>query len=160
MRFQNLLWFFPVAISLHNLEEAIWLPEWSRRAGSRHVSVAPRVFRFAVTVFTALAFALAWLSFRSGKQSIWTYLAFGYMVAMLVNVLLPHVAATVALHRYMPGLATALVLILPVLSLLVVLALKENCVSGSKAAEYSLGLTVLLLLSIPVLFRLGKVLRL
>ena len=160
MRFQNLLWLFPLAISLHNLEEAIWLPEWSRRAGRWHAPVVPGVFRFAVTILTAVALVLAWLSFRSGRQSIWTYMAFGYMVAMLLNVLIPHLAATVALRRYMPGLATALALNLPVLSLLAILALRENYVSGWKAIEYSLGMTVLLLLSIPVLFRLGKALRL
>jgi hypothetical protein len=49
---------------------------------------------------------------------------------------------------------------LPVLSLLVVLALKEEYVSGVKAAEYSVGMAGLLLLSIPALFKLGRVLNL
>jgi hypothetical protein len=33
MSFGNLEWLFPSVIALHNLEEAIWLPEWSRQAG-------------------------------------------------------------------------------------------------------------------------------
>lgn len=49
---------------------------------------------------------------------------------------------------------------LPVLSLLVVLALKEEYVSGVKAAEYSVGVAGLLLASIPTLFKLGRVLNL
>jgi hypothetical protein len=60
----------------------------------------------------------------------------------------------------MPGVATAVTLNLPVLSLLVVLALKEGYVSGVKAAEYSVGMAGLLLLSIPALFKLGRVLNL
>jgi hypothetical protein len=33
MRLERLLWMFPVAVTLHNLEEAVWLPAWSQHAG-------------------------------------------------------------------------------------------------------------------------------
>jgi hypothetical protein len=158
MTFGNLEWLFPIVITIHNAEEAIWLPGWSRRAGRWYAPVAPGVFRFAAAVLTVLAFAITWLSARSGQQTFWTYLAFGYMAAMLANVLIPHVAATLVMRRYMPGVATAVALNLPVLSLLVVLALKEGYVSGWRAAEYSVGVTGLLVLSIPVLFKLGALL--
>jgi len=160
MSFAGLQWLFPIVVAVHNAEEAIWLPDWSKRAGHWHAAVAPGVFRFAVTVLTVLAFVVTWLSARSGKQTVWTYLVFGYMVAMLLNVLIPHVAASVALRNYMPGLATALALNLPALSLLIVVALREGYVSGWKAAAYSLGVSGLLLLSIPALFKTGKVLGL
>jgi hypothetical protein len=60
----------------------------------------------------------------------------------------------------MPGVVTGVALNLPVLSLLVVMALREGYVSGWKAAAYSVGVAGLLLASIPALFRLGKVLNL
>jgi hypothetical protein len=60
----------------------------------------------------------------------------------------------------MPGLATAVALNLPVLSLLVVLALKEGYVSGWKAVAYSVIVAGLGTLSIPVLFKLGRILNL
>lgn len=91
---------------------------------------------------------------------IWTYLFFGYMVAMLANVLIPHVAVSIAMRRYMPGVATGVLLSLPLLSLMVLLALREGYVSSWKAAAYSIGLSGLLLLSIPALFRLGTFLGL
>src|SRR5690349_3301206 len=156
MSFDNLQWLFPVVVSLHNAEEAIWLPDWCKRTGPWRLPIAAVVFRFAACVLTVLAFVVTWLSARSGKQTVWTYLAFGYMVAMLANVLVPHVAASVALRSYIPGLATALALNLPVLSLLVVLALREGYVSGGKAAAYSAGVTAFLVLSIAALFRLGS----
>ena len=31
MSFQSLLWFFPIVVTLHNAEEAIWFPEWTQR---------------------------------------------------------------------------------------------------------------------------------
>jgi hypothetical protein len=57
----------------------------------------------------------------------------------------------------MPGVATAVALNLPALSLLVILALREGYVSGWKAAVYSAGVGGALLLSILALFKLGKV---
>jgi len=160
MSFGNLQWLFPIVVTLHNAEEAVWLPDWSKRAGLWHFPVAPGVFRFAAAVLTVLAFLVTWLSARSGKQTVWTYLAFGYMVAMLANVLIPHVAASVALRSYTPGVATAVTLNLPVLSLLVVLALGEGYVSGRKAAAYSVGVTGFLVLSIAALFKSGRALDL
>jgi hypothetical protein len=160
MSFGNLQWLFPIVVTLHNAEEAIWLPGWSKRAVLWHSPVSPGSFRFVVTVLTVLAFAFTWLSAESGKQTVWTYLAFGCMVVTLANVLIPHVALTVALRSYMPGVATGVVLNLPVLSLLVVMALKEGYVSGAKAAEYSVGVAGLLLLIIPALFKVGRTMNL
>lgn len=160
MSFGNLQWLFPIVVTLHNAEEAIWLPEWSKRTGFWRTPVAPGVFRFAVSVLTVLAFAVTWLSAVSGKQTVWTYLVFGSMVTTLGNVLIPHVAVSVARRSYMPGVATAVTLNLPVLSLLVVMALREGYVSGAKAAEYSVGVAGLVLLFIPALFKIGRSLNL
>jgi len=160
MSFQGLLWLFPIVVTLHNAEEAIWFPEWTQRTPRWPAPVTPGPFRFAVTVFTIVAFAVTWLSARSGKQTVWTYLAFGYMAGVLANALIPHIALTLVMRRYMPGVVTAVAVNLPVLSLLVLLAIREGYVSGMKAAAYSVGVSAVLLLSIPALFRLGRVLNL
>ncbi len=160
MSFGNLQWLFPIVVTLHNVEEALWLPAWSKRTGFWRTPVTPGAFRFAVAVLTVLVFAVTWLSAESGKQTVWTYLVFGSMVVTLANVLIPHVALSVARRSYMPGVATAVTLNLPVLSLLVVMAVREGYVSGVKAAEYSVGVAGLVLLFIPALFKLGRVLNL
>jgi hypothetical protein len=110
-------------------------------------------------ILTLAAYLVTGLSISTGKQTVWTYLAFGSMAVTLANVLIPHIIASIATRSYMPGLATGLALNLPVLSLLVVLALRQGYVSGWKAAEFSVGVAVLVALSIPALFRLGKVLN-
>lgn len=160
LSFRSMEWLFPLAIALHNAEEAIWLPGWSKRTGRWHDPIAPGVFRFAIVILTALAFVLTGLSFESGRETVWTYLVFGYMAAMLANVLIPHIMASIATRSYMPGLATGMAVNLPVFSLLIVLALRQECVSGGKAAAYFAGMTGLLLLSIPAFFKLGKALNL
>jgi hypothetical protein len=160
MSFQNLLWFFPIVVTLHNAEEAIWFPEWTKRVRRWPVPVEPGVFRFAVAVLTILVFAVTLLSARSGKQTVWTYLVFGSMVATLVNALVPHIALTLVMRRYMPGVATAVALNLPVLTLLIVLAIREGYVSGFKAAGYSIAVAAVLVVSISTLFKLGRALNL
>lgn len=160
MSYRNPVWLFPIVATLHNIEEAIWLPAWSKRTGFWRTPVSPGAFRFAAAVLTVPAFAVTWLSAESGKQTIWTYLAFGFMVATLANVLIPHITASIALRSYMPGLATGVVLNLPVLSLLVAMTFREGYVSGGKAAAYSVGVAGLLVASIPALFKIGRVLDL
>ena len=160
MSYRNLMWLFPIVVTLHNVEEAIWLPGWESKRAWWHSPVTPGSFRFTVAVLTVLAFAVTWLSARSGKQTVWTYLAFGYMVAVLANVLIPHLALTVTLRSYMPGVVTAVALNLPVLSLLMVFAVREGYVSGWKAAAYSACVAGILMASIQILFKIGKILNL
>jgi hypothetical protein len=161
MTFRDLEWLFPIVVSLHNAEEAIGFPGWLRGPGRRwHGSITSGAARFAAAILALLAFAVTWMSLVSGRQTVWTYLAFGYIAAMLANVLAPHLIATIMLHRYVPGILTALLLNLPVLTLLVVYALREGYVSGWKAVAYCAGVSATLVASLPVLFKLGKALKL
>ena len=156
MGFVELQWLFPIAITLHNLEEAIWLPSWSKNAGKWHRPVAPSVFRFAVAALTALAFVVTIWSAMGGPESIGTYLLTGYALGMLLNVLLPHLMATVALRSYMPGLATAIALNLPVTVLLLLSAFREGYVSFPTFAYFGALVCLGLVVSIPVLFVVGE----
>lgn len=156
MCFVELQWLFPVAITLHNIEEAIWLPAWSKSAGRWHRPVDPSVFRFAVAVLTALAFVVTLWSAMGGPGSVGTYLLTGYALGMLLNVLFPHLLATVALRSYMPGLATSLLLNLPVTVLLLRRAFGEGHVRLPPFAYVGALVCLGLLLSIPLLFAVGK----
>ena len=82
--------------------------------------VSPWVFHIVVTVLTALAWAVTWLSARSGAQTFWTYVMFGYVVGVLANAIYPHLALSISRRDYMPGTATAVALNLPLQSFLAV----------------------------------------
>jgi hypothetical protein len=159
MSFRKLQWLFPLVVTIHNAEESLWLPAWARHTSWWPMLVAPKVFLFAASVLTLLAFAVTYLSFRTGPQTACSYITVGYMVAMLANAL-PHVSASLLTRSYMPGLATALVLNVPVLWLLVSLSWRERYVSGRKAVAYFVAVPLILLTSLPVLFRLGGALGL
>lgn len=148
--FTILAWLFAAAITIHNLEEAIWLPRWSASAGRFHMRVEASRFRFAVAVLTIAGWAVvAWSAAGSRFAD---YLVSGYALAMLVNVVVPHVAATLALRRYAPGTATALALNLPVTALLLRAAFAEGRIAMETFIWAGPLVAVAVAASIPVLF--------
>ncbi len=56
--------FFCFAITLHNIEEAIWLPEWSQQSSKFQKPVTSNEFHFAVIVITMLAYLSAFIYAR------------------------------------------------------------------------------------------------
>jgi hypothetical protein len=159
IQFQKAQWLFPIAVALHNFEEAIWMPEWIAQHHIQLPFAPPPAgeIRFALAALTVGAFAVTYLSQRNGKQSFWAYLMFGYIVAMLANVLVPHVPATLLYRMYTPGVVTAVLVNLPLMSLLVFLALRENWVSGGRAVVSAIAVPLAIAGIIPILFMVGKV---
>ena len=84
----------------------------------------------------------------------WAYLLFGGIVAMLLNVFVPHVPATIALRMYTPGVVTAVFVNLPVMALLAIRAVREQWVSGMKAAVFALLVPLTLAVMIAAMFAL------
>ena len=54
--------FFCLAITLHNLEEALWLPQWSQIGSAFQRPVSSNEFHFAVLIITALAYLISFLT--------------------------------------------------------------------------------------------------
>jgi len=156
MDFKVLTWLFAAAVTLHNLEEAIWLPNWSASAGRWHHPVRADVFRFAVLALTLLAYVASVLASLGDKQGAGAYLVAGYALAMLLNVVFPHLLATVALRRYAPGMMTALILNLPVTVGLLRQAAVEGYIDLDKFVFIGPLVVVGIGASIPVLFTAGK----
>ncbi len=89
MEFHTLTWLFCGAVTLHNLEEAIFLPAWSQSAGPWHRPFNAFEFRFAVLVLTLIAYLLAFLCQIESIANVCRYLISGYALAMLLNVFFP-----------------------------------------------------------------------
>ncbi|TIV78605.1 MAG: HXXEE domain-containing protein [Mesorhizobium sp.] len=151
-----LAWLFAAAVVVHNLEEAILLPAWSKRAGRWHSPVGAREFRFAVLMLAALAIGAALLAALQGQESMGAYLLSGYALAMLLNVVFPHLLATIAMRRYMPGTATALAFNLPVSVTLLHRAFEEGYISSARFALAGPAVVLAIVLLIPALFYLGR----
>ncbi len=105
---------FLLGFSLHNLEEALWLPAWSKKAKRFHKEVAVNEFRFALILITSLGYVLTFLQSLIGKEyPIVSYAYCGFIGMMVANAAFPHLLATIALKRYAPGTITGLALNAP-----------------------------------------------
>jgi hypothetical protein len=156
MTFAILTWVFVLAVAVHNLEEALLLPAWSQQAGRWHHPVGAREFRFAVAILSLAACATAILANTGGKASLGAYLISGYALAMLLNVAVPHVLATVMLRQYAPGTLTAVLLTLPASALLLEHALREGYVRASVFLWAGPVIVLSIAASIPLLFAIGR----
>jgi hypothetical protein len=139
MTFGKMQWLFPVAVCLHNCEEAIFMPQWIATHSALLV-VPPRgsVIRVALLVLTLAAFLVTAFSAKRGPQSTWSYVMFGYIAAMWINVFVPHLPSAWLLRTYTPGVVTAALINLPVMSVLLYMAVRDRWVSGKKAITYAL----------------------
>lgn len=145
---------FCLAITVHNLEEAIWLPAWSQQASRFQKPVTKGEFRFAVAVITGLAYLTA-IGYLIWPYTIAKWLFTGFLGSMIVNAIFPHLLATLIMKKYAPGLATGLLLNIPVNSFILFHMHADNIVSTSEIIFSTVIVGGGLLALIPLLFRLG-----
>ncbi len=155
MRMETAIWTFPVALTLHNLEEAIWLPAWSQHAGFWMAPVGTSEFRIAVALFTGITFGVARWAIWGGKRSVGAYATAGFVFAILANVVF-HVMATVGLREYAPGVATAVLVNLPTMYYLLVRLFRESWIAWPKVLLAFIAVPLGILLLIPLLFWVGR----
>jgi hypothetical protein len=137
-KFERIQWLFPAAVTLHNGEEALMMPRWLHvHAAQLPVVPSAVAIRGALLAVTLMAFLVTALSAKAGRQSFWGYLLFGGAATMLLNVLVPHVPATLLFRGYTPGVVTAVLLNLPVMSLCMAVAVRQQWVTGIRAVRYA-----------------------
>ena len=111
---------FLLGFTLHNIEESVWLPEWSKFAKRFHEPVERNQFIFAVLIVTIIGYLITVVEIIDASPgSIYCYVYLGFIGMMGLNTILPHLAATILLKKYAPGLITALLLNLP-LSIIII----------------------------------------
>lgn len=106
---------FLLGFSLHNIEEALWLPQWSKRARRFHREVSENEFRFSVIIVTAVGYLLTFQYYIWSDVYAWSkYVYLGFVLMMVINAVFPHLLATIVLKSYAPGTITGLMLNVPV----------------------------------------------
>jgi len=141
------------------LKRHSFLPSWSKSAEKFHKPVGAFEFRFALIVLTALSVVITILFYITGKQSIACYLFFAFNFVMLINVFFPHLAATIVLKKYCLGLLTGVMLLLPVTSYLLLYGYDNEFYFFPKFWFITIPFAALVIVSIPILFKIGKVLQ-
>lgn len=149
---------FLLGFTLHNLEEAIWLPKWSKYARKFHEPVETNQFIFAVIVVTIIGYILTALDFVIGDSGNFVnYIYLGFIAMMGINSVFPHLVSTIVLKKYAPGLITALFLNLP-FSLILIIGHIKNGINIFYLLVAIIIVSGLMLFSLKYLFRLGRIL--
>jgi hypothetical protein len=130
------------------------LPAWSKKKGYWRIRATFGEARFVLLVLTILGYVCVWLSAAGNLAG--TYLTCGYALVMLLNVFIPHVAATIALREYAPGTATAVLLNFPVTCLLLRRALLERRITLRTLSWVAPAVILAILGLIPLLFLLSR----
>ncbi len=129
------LWLVPIAIAVHNLEEALFirtfLPFVNQRLrailGPAAPDVTARTYFIALFVVTVIPFVIAATGDLSRKRGAAVYAMVTIAVTMLVNVAV-HLGGAVLAGGYAPGLVTAVVVNLPLFAYVVRRAVREQWV--------------------------------
>lgn len=152
----SLKFIFLLGFTLHNIEEAIWLPEWSKYAKKFHHPVERNQFVFAVIVVTIIGYLLTIIEIlENNPGSIWSYVYLGFIGMMGLNAIMPHLVATFLLKRYAPGLISSLLLNLPI-SIIIITRYINAGINVYLLILAIMVMSAVILLSLKPLFKVGE----
>jgi hypothetical protein len=120
---------FAVGVTLHNLEEAMFLVDWSRSHLKLWFEPNPGVY----WVLTSLISVVIWIPVvgvcvsKAGAplQSVLS----GFALAMAINAVLPHLVISLVKQSYSPGVGTGMLFNLPLGVLLIREQLSDGAIS-------------------------------
>lgn len=147
---------FLLSFTLHNLEEALWLPNWSKNAKKFHPEVEKVEFHFAVLIVTIIGYLITFIYFAIGETSeIVKYIYLGFVLMMSLNAIFPHFIASIVLKKYSPGTITGCLLNLPI-GLYIVFIKHQEHITNVKLLLSFILTTVIIVSLLKPLFFIGK----
>lgn len=111
-------------------------------------------FLSAVIAVTAVAYLVTLFIFYP-DNSLFKYAYFGFLAAMMINIIFPHLLSTIVERRYSPGLMTGLLLIMPIHTIIIMRSFHNNFISVSGLIIGTVAMSLAMILLIPVLFKLS-----
>jgi hypothetical protein len=155
IRYKKIIWVLVLSETIHNIEEAIWLPGWSQTAGVWHPPVTAFEFRIAVAIITLAVYWIIYYYSRHDNRPA-AYLMGGTLAVILFNVFIPHLAATMVAARYAPGVVSGILLNVPIAVYVLWRGLKEGEYTVKTLAA---GSVAVILIAMPLMlasFALGR----
>lgn len=124
IKYDKLIWVLAITETIHNIEEAIWLPDMFQSVnGLRFVS--PFEFRLATLLVTLLIWWITWY-FVKYKNKLSINLMGGTLFIILFNVFMPHIIGSIILQKFAPGVISGILLNIPVTTYLLWRGFKEG----------------------------------
>jgi hypothetical protein len=128
-----------LALAAHNAEEALYAHDWALAnkglltqyvAADLAESWTGSAFRLSLLGLTIVLLAFSVLAARAPQRGAAVYLLLGILAVFAANALFPHIAVAVALQAYVPGVATAIALVLPSATWVYISTLREGYATG------------------------------
>src|ERR1017187_6769103 len=120
---------FGISVTLHNLEEAMFLVDWSRSHLKLWFDPNPKIY----WVLTSLVSVVIWIPVVgvcvSKESSSFQSALSGFALAMAINAVLPHFMISLVKHSYSPGVGTGMLFNLPLGVLLIHAQLSAHATS-------------------------------
>ncbi len=104
---------FMFCFTLHNIEEALWLTSWRNEHIPNRKTPDKKHFVFAAMGITLLGYLTAGLYLLFPGNPWLEYAFIGFVGAMLINALIPHLLLTIIYRSFCPGVFTGCFLIMP-----------------------------------------------
>jgi len=144
--------------TLHNTEEAIWLPSWSSTLSFWQPIVAEREFRIALILLTLLFYGAMYYSITKDTQ-VSNYIFSGIATMILFNVFFPHLLGTIITGELVPGVVTGTLLNIPITVLLLWKGMKEKRISWKTIMVGGIGYGLLTVPLLLVSFTVGYIIK-
>jgi hypothetical protein len=133
-------WFVPFSITVHNIEEAFTLDQFLpvikehlSRFGRKDIVPTWPQYRLALITVTLIPYVVAILPIKAARRLTLMLIT---STTMLINVI-PHIAGSLIFRRYVPGLASSLLINLPSSLLTIFLAFRSGFLNMRKMAFIS-----------------------
>ncbi len=148
-------WIFTAAVVIHNLEEALFLPAWQAQ-NRKFQLVNARQFRLSVSLISLVFIGIA-LMFTFGHESgVTLSIMSGFVIAMMINSIVPHGLLSLVTRTYMPGTATGLALVFPLGYLFISETLHNEFITSVTLVKYGIVVSISLLALVPILFTISR----
>jgi len=147
---------FMFCLTLHNIEEALWLTDW-RKENMPNIRRAPEKAHFIFAAFgiTVLGYLTGGLYLLLPESKCFEYAFIGFVGAMLINAVAPHLILSIVYKKFCPGVFTGCFLIMPFHILILLNALKGTLTITEMLVSVAV-VGLILLGSIPILESIAK----
>ncbi len=156
--YKKIVLLLAISETLHNLEEAILLPEWSKTAGMWHPKVGTVEFRIAILLSTIMIYGIIYY-FSKKDNALSNFLMGGAIAMVLFNVLMPHLLATAFMFQYAPGLLSGVLFNVPVTVYLLRRGVKERLYKKKTLALAGLCFALIAFPLLQLFFALGRIIE-
>ncbi|MCL2697193.1 MAG: HXXEE domain-containing protein [Oscillospiraceae bacterium] len=147
---------FLFCLTIHNIEEALWFNDWRiKNMPNKRKTYKKEYFIFSVLGITILAYLSVGLFLLFPDIIYLEYIFIGFVCAMLINTIMPHLLLTIIYREYCPGLFTGCCLLAPFNIIILAKTLNKGF-SISEVIISTLIVGVVLLSSIPMFEIIAK----